>query len=208
MKKILSVFFLLAAQFSIAGGLGGPPSASPLKPPPFSNCPRIDFVALNKKLAAINFNRYTIGHARMLEISRGDGAFKRFESGYLPFYEKTGVRVPEESKPCDRPLPVEISIEKGEMIVEGVSIVRFHKFEFTKELQVISKESPFVSLPRGSKLDFSNRNAVTGKVSGGPQRPQPSDGGGAGGPKGDGTGSPGDIPFDPPTGPKCCRGGA
>lgn len=165
-------------------------------------CPRIDLVSVTQDLTAVNVNGYTIGHANGLTLPglqgplsiNGHGMTLKVKNGVSPVID------------CVHGIDITFDGSDGKLEVQGMPVAHFDRFVWTKQnLDELVRKGRVINRIAAVSI-YESDAGLTGYVSSGPDRPQPSDGGG-GGPKSGGN-SPTDNPFNPPKGPTCCRGGA
>ncbi|TAW57579.1 hypothetical protein ELI17_15325 [Rhizobium ruizarguesonis] len=138
-------------------------------------CPTIDVYALSSRLSAINLGGRTIGHASGLRLSLADGP-AQFRRGAFSIGSRFAPDMP--SHDCS-PVVFQADPVGKRLLVNDAVIGLFDRFDLTKENQYLLGNRAEIQI---GKIDLLKKDSgLVGKVSDGPNRPDPSGPVGGGG---------------------------
>ncbi len=167
----------------VFGGLLLAPWPAFAQLPSHQPCPQVDIIKLSEDFAAINLDGYTVGHIR--EPSIADQFLPNRPNARViaikPMFPTEPSAPPEPRTPSIPHCPdVVFSTDDKTLNLGDELIARFKTFTPTRDiLQRIRERERFVVGPR-IQFDFPRQGEMTARVESGPDRPQPTDGGGGG----------------------------
>ncbi len=159
------------------------PSIGLTQVPGQQTCPQVDIIKLREDFAAINLDGYTVGHIRAPSIAEQ----------FLPQRPNAKVIAIKPMFPTEPSAPLEpntpsiphcpdivFSADNKTLNLGRDLVAKFESYAPTEEvLERIRDRHGSVS-GRRIKFDFPRQGEMTARVESGPDRPQPTDGGGGG----------------------------